>query len=238
MSSLDPLLELQHLDTQIDQLRHRLSHDAVHGVLTASQEQLRAVQAQVADAEARREEIRRLQKRYEDESATVGEKIDKETAKLYGGTVTAHKELEALQAEIDMLRARQSSLDDQVIEQMEIAEPVDAELAELGARLRGAGDAVEGAQGDVTVMQAEIGADLERAEKDRAALAGTLDGGLLDTYEKLRARLGGQGAAHLAPGGRCEGCHLTLPSADYAAVKRAPADEMVFCPECGRILVR
>lgn len=238
MSALEQLLELQGLDTHVDQLRHRLSHDPAHAALAEAEQVVRSTEAALAEAEGRRQEIRHIQKRFEDESASCGEKIDRENARLYGGTVTAHKELEALQAEVAMLKARQSTLDDQVIEQMELAEPVDAELAGITARLASARDAAEHARGAVTVMQAEVGADLESSEASRAAIAGDIDAGLLATYEKIRKQLGGQGAARLAPGGRCEGCHLLMPSADYDSLKRAPEGEIVLCPECGRILVR
>ena len=238
MSALDQLLDLQGLDTHIDQLRHRLDHDAVHAVLSDAEHRVVDLEAETLEAEGRREEIRRTQKRFEDESASCGEKIEKENAKLYGGAVTAPKELEALQTEIALLTARQSDLDDHVIEQMELAEPVDAELADLARRVTDARAAAEHARGEVTVMQAEVGADLDATLVARRELAATLDASLLAHYEKLRAQLGGQGAAKLAPGGRCEGCHLTLPSAEYDAVKRAPEGEVLLCPECGRILVR
>ena len=238
MSALDLLLDLQGLDTRVDQLRHRLEHDGVHAALSDAERRVVDLEAARGEAEGRREEIRRTQKRFEDESASCGEKIEKENAKLYGGAVTAPKELEALQTEIRLLTARQNDLDDHVIEQMELAEPVDAELTELDGRLAEARAATEHARGDVTVMQAEVGADLDDTLAKRDELATTLDATLLAHYEKLRSQLGGQGAAKLAPGGRCEGCHLTLPSAEYDAVKRAPEGEVLLCPECGRILVR
>ena len=57
------------------------------------------------------------------------------------------------------------------------------------------------------------------------------------TYEPLRAGLGGVAVARLH-GARCEGCHLEIPSAELEEVRRAPADSLVSCPECMRILVR
>ena len=56
-------------------------------------------------------------------------------------------------------------------------------------------------------------------------------------YELTRTQMGGIGAARLL-GNRCEGCHLEIPSAELEAVRRAPEDAVVTCPECGRILVR
>ena len=69
-------------------------------------------------------------------------------------------------------------------------------------------------------------------------MAAQIDAGLMTQYEAARRGGGGVGAARLAPGGTCQGCHITLPSAQYAEVKRVPADEILRCPECNRILVR
>ena len=47
----------------------------------------------------------------------------------------------------------------------------------------------------------------------------------------------GMGAALLRRG-RCEGCRLELSASYKAQVRAAPADEVVQCEECRRILVR
>ena len=47
----------------------------------------------------------------------------------------------------------------------------------------------------------------------------------------------GIGAARL-DGSRCLGCHLQIPAGEMVEVKAAPADAIVHCPECNRILVR
>jgi len=61
--------------------------------------------------------------------------------------------------------------------------------------------------------------------------------GLLDLYDKLRVQHGGVGAAALRQG-RCQGCNLTLYTVDLNAIRAAPADEVLRCEECRRILVR
>ena len=83
-----------------------------------------------------------------------------------------------------------------------------------------------------------LGAELDAATSQRDELAAGIDADLLARYERIRSAAGGQGVARLAAGGRCEGCHLTLPRAEYDTLKHAPADEVHLCPECGRILVR
>ena len=58
-------------------------------------------------------------------------------ASLYDGSVTSHKELESLQAEHAALKERQGEFEDQAIELMETAEPVELELAASYGRGRG-----------------------------------------------------------------------------------------------------
>ena len=59
---------------------------------------------------------------------------------------------------------------------------------------------------------------------------------LLALYDKIRVS-SGVGAAMLRRG-RCEGCHLSLNTVDLRAIRDAPADEVLRCEECRRILVR
>ena len=60
---------------------------------------------------------------------------------------------------------------------------------------------------------------------------------VLTIYDKLGATHGGVAAAELRHR-RCTGCSLELNSADLRAFAAAPADEVLRCEECGRILVR
>ena len=87
------------------------------------------------------------------------------------------------------------------------------------------------------MAEAEIAAELEQVAADRRSAAAGLPPEIVAAYEPLRAQLGGVGAARLS-GGRCEGCHLELPSAQLAGVRRAEPEALITCPECGRLLVR
>ena len=59
---------------------------------------------------------------------------------------------------------------------------------------------------------------------------------LLAEYERLRARLGGIGAARLEHG-TCMGCRMKLPATELDRIKHQSPDELVHCDQCGRILV-
>ena len=38
--------------------------------------------------------------------------------------------------------------------------------------------------------------------------------------------------------GRCGGCHLALPATEVDRVRKEPADALIRCEQCDRILVR
>lgn len=234
----EKLLELQDVDTRIAQLTHRRAHDPVHAALAAAIAARTQLDAEAVELFAEREAVRQAQQRFEDEAALIDEKIAKDNATLYGGTVTSPKELESLQHELAMLKERRDAFDESALEQMELAEPLDARAADLDLRRSAAADAVAAAETAVTIAMAEVGAELDAATEERQTIAAEIEAGLLAQYERIRASADGQGVARLAAGGRCEGCHLTLPRAEYDALKHAPAGEVHLCPECGRILVR
>ncbi len=102
----------------------------------AARRSVKAAEAAIEATFAQLHEVRNAQKAAEDEAATVEEKAVEVDRMLYGGTITAAKELEAYQADLAMLKERQSSLEDVALEQMERAEPLEAELAKRRAEAR------------------------------------------------------------------------------------------------------
>jgi predicted nucleic acid-binding Zn-ribbon protein len=70
----------------------------------------------------------------------------------------------------------------------------------------------------------------------RTPLVADLPADLVALYERTRESTG-MGAA-LLRGGRCGSCRLELSGSERSRVRSAPADEVVRCEECQRILVR
>lgn len=83
----------------------------------------------------------------------------------------------------------------------------------------------------------DIDAEGFTVAKDREVLAAGVPGDLMKLYDKLRAQQGGIGAARLFQK-RCEGCRLELNITELNEVRAAPADTVVRCENCRRILVR
>jgi uncharacterized protein len=237
MTPFDELLALQGLDLTIDQVRHRLAHLPERA---ARDEHLRSVAAfdtATAGVQARRDELAREQKRIEDEVALVEDKAKAVDAKLYSGTVTSPKELQAFQEDLDALRRRQRQLEDGVLEVMELVEPVDAELEARAAErdaLDRRGAELEAA---LAAVEEQLSAELAATEARRAEAVADLPDEDLARYERLRRDLGGIAVARLA-GSSCGGCHLQLSAVELDRIRHQAPDAWVFCEECGRLLVR
>jgi predicted nucleic acid-binding Zn-ribbon protein len=88
----------------------------------------------------------------------------------------------------------------------------------------------------LAAAEREIDAEIEVRTADRARVSTAVPRDLLGTYERLRARLGGVGAARLV-GSSCSGCHLALPATELERIRHARPDELITCEQCGRILV-
>ena len=236
MTPLETLLEVQDRDTALDQLRHRRATMPERAALDDVENRITALDAALGEARARRDEAAGRQSALEAEVAAAEARIAEIDKRLYGGTVTASRDLTAMSEEVDHLKARRSSIEDQVLEVMEEREPLDAEVARLEGERAALVTEAEAAADALVAAETAVDGEIAELEAERAAAASGLPADLAATYERLRAKLGGVGAARLV-GSSCSGCHLTLPATELERVRRSGPDALVFCDQCGRILV-
>ena len=147
------------------------------------------------------------------------------------------KELEGLQHEIATLANRQGDLEEVVLEIMERLESSQSRAAELGAQRAAAEARVAELTASRDTTTAEIDAEIEQLQAQRATQAGSLADDLVALYEKIREQQGGIGAAELRQR-RCGGCRLELNNVEINELRDADPDEVMRCDECRRILVR
>ncbi|AEE46385.1 zinc ribbon domain-containing protein [Cellulomonas fimi] len=230
------LLDVQELDTRMDQLAHRrrslpelarlLELDAqladLHTALVTSQTAVQDLRREVAKAEADVEQVR--------------SRAARDQARLDSGQGSA-KDLQALTSELTSLARRQADLEDVELEVMERLEAHEGALAEVTKAHEALVAQKQVVEADRDAAYREIDAEAERVRAQRATTAEGLDAGLVTLYERLRGQLGGLGAAPLR-GRRCEGCRLELNPLDLDAIRSKGEDQVVRCEECGRILVR
>ncbi len=229
------LLELQAIDTALGQLAHRRRTlpelpelERLGRELTSLDDE--RVRAQVAADDLDRD-IARLEKDIEQ----VRARADRDRTRLDAGTGPV-RELEALQHELGTLSRRQTELEDAELELMERREEAQAVIDQLDAKGRTTRE--HQAQGEQRRDDslASIASEEEQRRSARSPLVADLPADLVELYERIRETTG-MGAALLRRG-RCEGCRLDLSGSERSRVRNAPADDVIRCEECRRILVR
>ena len=230
------LLAVQDLDTSIDQHRHRRRTLPEREQLASLETELREVAADAARLGEQRDTLAQRQAEVEAELAATEHRAAAVSRRLYGGEVSASRELQAMAADVENLTIRASELEDQGLILLEEREPLDTRLGELESQLSELDSRRHVAEDAVSQAEAAVDDQIAQLDKDRQSAASAVPDELLATYERLRARLGGVGAARLI-GNRCDGCHLALPAAELDRIRRLGPGQVVTCEQCSRILV-
>jgi len=231
------LLDVQELDSRLDQLRHQL---ATIPEATALAELMRGrsdVDDAARDLRVVVADLTEEQKRADADVEQVKARRERDQGMVDAGSISDPKALQRMLGELESLQRRISDLEDVEIDVMERLETAQAELVHREAALA----KIDGEATDLERARAdrarEIETDLEKVLAERQAGAAGMPDDLMALYEKLRASKGGTGAAALRRR-ECEGCRLTLNASDLAVIAAKPVDEVVRCEECDRILVR
>lgn len=153
------------------------------------------------------------------------------------GLIADPKALERMSHELESLERRITSLEDDELEVMERLEGAQGMLDDLVAQIAAADARLATLAGSRDEKVGEIDMRVSDLEGQRDATLDGVPADLLALYEKLRTAKNGVGAAMLHQR-RCNGCQLGIDNAELAVIKAAPADEVVRCEECSRILVR
>ncbi len=156
------LITLQDIDTGIDQLRHRRSHLPEQAELTAIDVETAALRQAASEAGVALDEIAGQQALVEADLSSTEARVDAVSRRLYGGTVSASRELQAMAADVESLKARASVLEDQVLELMERREPLDAALADLSGQIASLDARRQVTAAALRAEEAVVDADLAR----------------------------------------------------------------------------
>ena len=230
------LLDLQAIDTRLDQIVHARTHLPQLAELADLQGKARLIDDQLVRSRTELGDVQREVAKAESDVQLVRDRAARDQARLDAGTGSA-KDLQAIQHELTSLARRQSELEDIELEVMERAEAAENDVAELE---RGRGElttrieALEAARDEAF---ARLDAEAGEIGAPRATVVDEVGADLVALYEKIRVANGGTGAAALRQR-RCGGCQLELNPVEIQRIRSAPDDEVLRCEECRRILVR
>ncbi|WP_091789451.1 zinc ribbon domain-containing protein [Pedococcus dokdonensis] len=230
------LLDLQAIDTRLDQIGHARKSLPEHARLAELETKAEGLDSLLVRARTELGDIQREVAKAEADVQLVRDRAARDQSRLDAGTGTA-KDLQAIQHELASLVRRQSELEDVELEVMERAEDAESAVTQLEAERATLTEQLTAATESRDAALADLDAEAVRVAAPRADIVAGVGDDLVALYDKIRAQSGGLAAAPLRQR-RCGGCQLELNNVDMNRIKAAPADELLRCEECRRILVR
>ncbi|MBV9920621.1 MAG: hypothetical protein JOY78_07200 [Pseudonocardia sp.] len=229
------LLDLAEVDAELTRLAHRRRTLPEHAQLTDAEGAVRTAKDKLVAVETSAADLDRDIRRLERDIDGVRARAERDNAMLAAAGVGARQATE-LQHELETLARRQTVLEDEQLEVMEQREALGVDVEHS----RGVLAQAEKAVGEIVERRDSAIADIDASDggrrRDREQIAVDLPSDLLVLYDKRREQRGTGAAALLQR--RCQACRLELDRTALAALRAAPPDEVVYCEECGVILVR
>jgi len=228
MTLTGQLYKLQQLDLELQRKQQELSE--VEQQLSDNKA-LVVAESKLASHKEQLEDVRRKQKSSEWELEDLQEKVRQIDSKLYSGTSKDPKELVNLEKEVKGLKSQIRPKEDALLGLMSQVEEIEANLKTTIEEIERLKREWEQRQVTFGQRKSEIEALLARLKRDRGVLAQQLDSEALNTYERIRLTRGQ--AVVKVERGKCQGCHIAVPTSQW---QKAKAGDLIQCNSCNRIL--
>jgi uncharacterized protein len=229
MSRASVLLRLQQIDDRMTQLHSDIA--SVEASIRGDPEldRLRAAETAAHDehrdlgAQARISEL---------EAASLQTRIREMDRKLYGGTIRNPAELMEMQRELDALRVKLSSAEDDALERLEAVDSAQGTLRSMSKLVEVREAERSTAMEPLRARLATLTTQLESSSTERDALRADAEPGDLSLYARI--------ASHRRPavtgvvGESCGGCRMPVSNEERRAVRTGTG--LTQCANCDRIL--
>ena len=224
------LIRVQDVDLQLADNHRRLGEIEAQ---LADTSELRAARQEADDRQKTADAARRAQEELEFKLGQVQVKREREEQNLYSGRITATRELQDLQSEIQSIKRRIDVLENELLEAMIFHEEA-RDAAQAAAAKR------DEIQRRTDLMQSALIAERDRLKREhetltaeRQDLRSRIPGSVVDSYDYLHKRTGGRPVAVLK-GDVCSVCGMVVTMPIQQQVQRG---QEAYCNNCRRLLV-
>ena len=226
---LQLLIQLQDLDSNLDRMRHRiaeipLAQDALAARIAQRTSDLDAVKERIAISQGHRREI-------EKELAAIQARLSKFKGQLM--EVKTNKEYQAMQKEMAAAETEIRTHEDRMLDQMEEAETLAAELKAAEAALKSEQADIAREQQALGAERTTLDAELQHTSGSRQAILSQLSREAIALFERIAHGRRGIAVAE-ARDGLCTACHVRLRPQIFNEIRRN--DGLHQCDSCTRIL--
>ena len=227
---LDRLIELQQLDSTIDDARRRI---AAHPERLAEADlRLAGAREQVDAAKARLKDNNEARRALEKDAAMYQARVSKFKDQL--SAVKTNREYQAIQHETETAQKDVGAAEEKVLERMMEADTIAADIKQAEAVLAAQEKEVGAVKADLARELAVDHETLVRASRQRESLLASLNPRLLALFEQVSRVRKGIAICSATRDGLCSVCHVRLRPQVFQQVRQN--DGIVQCDSCQRIL--
>lgn len=226
---IESLLILQDRDRKISRVEAELAN--IGPEKTGIERKSKDAQAQLEAAKLKVKQLETERKQLELEVEGQKGKIEKYALQQF--QTKKNEEYRALAHEIENCKAAIVKFEDKQIDLMEQIETAQKEALRVTAATQQALKEVESQKTNLTTKEQRLKAELQELKADYGRLEAAVEEGVRERYTRLRKQKGANtvvGISHSV----CGGCHMRLPM--QVVLQTQAQQEIVQCPNCGRIL--
>lgn len=186
----------------------------------------------INDETALIEESRKTYRSYESEIKQNQIMIKRSQERLF--SIKNNREYQALLKEIEELKRTNSSIEDQMIECLNLIDAAEKRLLSLRKVLDETSEDIDKEQ--ETVSQETKSADkrMEELEAERLDISCKIEPDILKLFQKIQASESRGIAVVPVQDAVCRGCYVNIPPQMYNELQRC--DSLRMCPNCQRII--
>ena len=227
--TIDTLKELQTLDTQLRGTRN--SVEALSLRVDDHRKHVRSLETEVEDQTQKLKDQGKRVGMKELELKGIQEKTNKLRQQL--NVTSSNREYQTMLREIGEFEADGSRCEDNVLALLDAVDETKADMARLQEEIASAREAVKAEEASVAEDVGELNGNIQELEARRRDLAGRLDGGVLDKYERILNSRSGLAVVAVI-GGVCQGCNMGVTKQMISRLWSKK--ELLFCNNCSRLM--
>ena len=226
---LETLVALQRSETEIRRIEQELQ--GIDSRIASLNSEVMAYEQRVTDCQTALDELRKQYRSDENEIKLIDTQISKSKEKLRA--VKTNKEYQSILKEIDDMKQKSSTIEDQMLTMLDGIEKAESDVAGQKSDLADVKRETATKEEEIRRIAEQQQGILTQLQQERDSIIGEVPDKLQSLYAKVQRQ--GQGIAVAAVvDAVCQVCRMNIPPQLYNELLRL--DMVRMCPNCQRII--
>jgi len=229
---LELLISLKEIDHQLDLFRAEIEKN--EKLIQEKENNIKSLKLSTSSIEKKLKDTLLILKKEEEILKEIEYKIEQKNKEYFAGKITNAKELKAFQREMAHLREEKDEKETDVLLIMEELEKLKAETEKTKEKSKKSIKTWEKEIGELREEIEKTEEKFKNIEEKRQDLIQKIEKKYYNIYEEIKREK--PNPIVEVKENICTGCHLVIP--EQVITKVMEDDEIIMCPNCGRILYK